>query len=432
MAGADAPAAGGADDLRAEGGGLARRGRRRAQRLAGCAQPGSPAQLGGAAGTLAALGADGPRGRASSSRSSSSCAEPALPWHADRTRVAELGAALALDRRARREDRPRRRAARADRGRARSRSRPAPAAPRRCRTSATRSVRRSPVACARHVRRLRRGAHRERRAGARALARSLAGGVGRRSRTRSPTPAARSAAIRSVLEGLEVDAARMRANLDAHGRGDHERTRGASCLRRSARARPGARDRSAAASGRRHARGGTLAQELRADAAGGGRRGAARRDVRPGDLPRRRRRARRPRPRAFYRGEGDERRSYERGMEVRRRGARRRPRRPRGRAARPPFTADFQDLITRYAWGEIWTRPGLDRRDAQRDHADRARRARPPRGARAPRPRRPSQRPDATTRSRRCCCRAPIYCGVPAANSAFAVAQRVLAEEPQQ
>ena len=27
-----------------------------------------------------------------------------------------------------------------------------------------------------------------------------------------------------------------------------------------------------------------------------------------------------------------------------------------------PFTADFQDLITRYAWGEIWARPGLDRR----------------------------------------------------------------------
>ncbi len=28
----------------------------------------------------------------------------------------------------------------------------------------------------------------------------------------------------------------------------------------------------------------------------------------------------------------------------------------------PEFTGDFQDLITRYAWGEIWTRPGLDRR----------------------------------------------------------------------
>jgi 4-carboxymuconolactone decarboxylase len=27
-----------------------------------------------------------------------------------------------------------------------------------------------------------------------------------------------------------------------------------------------------------------------------------------------------------------------------------------------PLTADFQDLITRYAWGEIWTRPGLDQR----------------------------------------------------------------------
>ena len=25
-----------------------------------------------------------------------------------------------------------------------------------------------------------------------------------------------------------------------------------------------------------------------------------------------------------------------------------------------PFTTEFQDLITRYAWGEIWTRPGLD------------------------------------------------------------------------
>ena len=26
------------------------------------------------------------------------------------------------------------------------------------------------------------------------------------------------------------------------------------------------------------------------------------------------------------------------------------------------LTAEFQDLITRYAWGEIWTRPGLDLR----------------------------------------------------------------------
>src|SRR5688500_981310 len=27
-----------------------------------------------------------------------------------------------------------------------------------------------------------------------------------------------------------------------------------------------------------------------------------------------------------------------------------------------PLTQEFQDLITRYAWGEIWTRPGLDLR----------------------------------------------------------------------
>ncbi|MEU8009973.1 4-carboxymuconolactone decarboxylase [Micromonospora parva] len=31
-------------------------------------------------------------------------------------------------------------------------------------------------------------------------------------------------------------------------------------------------------------------------------------------------------------------------------------------AATDEFTADFQDFITRYAWGEVWSRPGLDRR----------------------------------------------------------------------
>ena len=30
-------------------------------------------------------------------------------------------------------------------------------------------------------------------------------------------------------------------------------------------------------------------------------------------------------------------------------------------AGTTPFTEPFQDLITRYAWGEIWTRPGLPR-----------------------------------------------------------------------
>jgi len=32
----------------------------------------------------------------------------------------------------------------------------------------------------------------------------------------------------------------------------------------------------------------------------------------------------------------------------------------RATASATPFTAEFQDLITRYAWGEIWTRPGLN------------------------------------------------------------------------
>src|SRR6476661_7969528 len=34
----------------------------------------------------------------------------------------------------------------------------------------------------------------------------------------------------------------------------------------------------------------------------------------------------------------------------------------RALAARKDFNAEFQDLLTRYAWGEIWTRPGLDER----------------------------------------------------------------------
>ena len=34
----------------------------------------------------------------------------------------------------------------------------------------------------------------------------------------------------------------------------------------------------------------------------------------------------------------------------------------RATAQTTPLTAEFQDLITRYAWGEIWTRPGLDER----------------------------------------------------------------------
>lgn len=34
----------------------------------------------------------------------------------------------------------------------------------------------------------------------------------------------------------------------------------------------------------------------------------------------------------------------------------------RANAGRTPFNEEFQDLITRYAWGEIWTRPHFDER----------------------------------------------------------------------
>ena len=91
-------------------------------------------------------------------------------------------------------------------------------------------------------------------------------------------------------------------------------------------------------------------------------------------------------------------------------------------------TADFQDFITRYAWGEIWTRPGLDRKTRScitltalvalgRDHelALHVRAAR-----------RNGLTPDEIKEVFLQCA---VYCGVPAANSAFAIAQQVLAEE---
>ncbi|MQY07706.1 bifunctional 3-oxoadipate enol-lactonase/4-carboxymuconolactone decarboxylase PcaDC [Actinomadura macrotermitis] len=91
------------------------------------------------------------------------------------------------------------------------------------------------------------------------------------------------------------------------------------------------------------------------------------------------------------------------------------------------FTADFQDFITRYAWGEIWTRPGLDRRTrscvtltaltALGHHDELALhvRAALTNGL-------------GTDEIKEVLLQAAVYCGVPAANSAFAVAQRVLDE----
>ena len=90
------------------------------------------------------------------------------------------------------------------------------------------------------------------------------------------------------------------------------------------------------------------------------------------------------------------------------------------------FTEDFQDLITRYAWGEIWSRPGLDRRTrscitltalvatGRENELEMHVRAALRNGL----------TPEEIGEVLLQCA---VYCGVPAANGAFAVAQRVLA-----
>ncbi|WP_406334747.1 3-oxoadipate enol-lactonase [Streptomyces sp. NBC_00203] len=100
----------------------------------------------------------------------------------------------------------------------------------------------------------------------------------------------------------------------------------------------------------------------------------------------------------------------------------------RAQARQSPFTARFQDFISRYAWGEIWTDPTLARRERSmitltalvaHGHYDEL--AMHVRAAR-----RNGLTPEEIGAV---LLQTAVYCGVPAANSAFAVAQRVLAEE---
>lgn len=91
------------------------------------------------------------------------------------------------------------------------------------------------------------------------------------------------------------------------------------------------------------------------------------------------------------------------------------------------FTEDFQTLITRYAWGEIWTRPTLDRKTrscitmtALVAHGHYNELELHIRAA---------LRNGLTEEEiKEVLLQTAIYCGVPAANSAFAVAHRVLEE----
>jgi len=93
-----------------------------------------------------------------------------------------------------------------------------------------------------------------------------------------------------------------------------------------------------------------------------------------------------------------------------------------------PFTADFQDFITRYAWGEIWARPGLDRKTRScitltalvalgHDHEL------------ALHVRAALRNGLTSDEIKEVLLQTAVYCGVPAANAAFAIAQQVLDEE---
>jgi 4-carboxymuconolactone decarboxylase len=95
-------------------------------------------------------------------------------------------------------------------------------------------------------------------------------------------------------------------------------------------------------------------------------------------------------------------------------------------ARKTGFTESFQDLITRYAWGEIWARPGLDRRTRSavtltaliaQGHWEEL-------GMHVRAAVRNGLTPDEI---QEVLLQSAIYCGVPAANHAFAIAQQALA-----
>ena len=100
----------------------------------------------------------------------------------------------------------------------------------------------------------------------------------------------------------------------------------------------------------------------------------------------------------------------------------------RATAAADAFTADFQDLITRYAWGEIWTRPGLDRRSRSMitltalvagGHWEEL----------ALHVRAAVRNGLSVDEIREVLLQTAIYCSVPSANHAFAIAQTTLRED---
>jgi 4-carboxymuconolactone decarboxylase len=99
----------------------------------------------------------------------------------------------------------------------------------------------------------------------------------------------------------------------------------------------------------------------------------------------------------------------------------------RAQAAENEFNSAFQDLITRYAWGEIWTRPGLPRRT--RSLITIAMLVALNRGDELKMHIRAALQNGVTREElREVLLQTAIYCGVPAAHSAFHLAEEVLSE----
>ncbi|TMG41477.1 MAG: 3-oxoadipate enol-lactonase, partial [Chloroflexi bacterium] len=99
----------------------------------------------------------------------------------------------------------------------------------------------------------------------------------------------------------------------------------------------------------------------------------------------------------------------------------------RAQAKATSFSKDFQDLLTRYAWGEIWARPGLDRRT--RSCITVAMTVALNRPEELALHLRGALRNGVTVDElREILLQTAVYCGVPAANTAFRVAEEVLGE----
>jgi 4-carboxymuconolactone decarboxylase len=100
----------------------------------------------------------------------------------------------------------------------------------------------------------------------------------------------------------------------------------------------------------------------------------------------------------------------------------------RATASATEFDAPFQEFITRYAWGSVWSRPGLDRRmrSAITLTALVSLRAENELGMHVRAALTNGLTPDEI---REVILHTAVYAGVPAANSAFAVAKQVLSEE---